>query len=91
MTLPSQDEILTATRLGLIGSDRFLHRFVPEQTATPEEVRTALDNLGRLLGVDGPRWCVGSEEIEDCIELEAPIAGETVAALVIELAARGGE
>jgi tetratricopeptide (TPR) repeat protein len=91
MTLPSQNEILTATRLGLIGSDRYLHRFAPEQIATIDEVRTALDNLSRLLGAEGPRWCLGDLETENCTELEEPIAGETVAALVIGMAAQEAE
>jgi tetratricopeptide (TPR) repeat protein len=91
MTLPSQNEILTATRLGLIGSDRYLHRFDPEQTATPDEVRIALDNLGRLLEVEGPRWCLPNVEIENCTELEEPITGETVAALVIGMAVQEAE
>lgn len=82
--MPSQQEIVTATRLGLIPVDRFDHRFNPLRLATVEETRTAVSTLGELLALDPPQWC--SEEIEDsCILLETPISGEAVAVIVIDM------
>jgi tetratricopeptide (TPR) repeat protein len=88
MTLPAQNEILTAARFGLIESDRILHRFNPERPVTGTEVRHAVDRLARLLDLDGPRWC--SDELEDqtCTELAAPISGEEVASVVIDIVAQ---
>ena len=85
--MPSQQEIVTATRLGLIPVDRFDHRFNPLRLATVEETRTAVSTLGELLALDPPQWC--SEEIEDsCILLETPISGEAVAVIVIDMVVR---
>jgi tetratricopeptide (TPR) repeat protein len=91
MTLPSQEEILTAARLGLIESDQFLHRFHPHRTATGDEVKHAIENLGLLLGVDSPRWCTEDLEDRPCAEIVEPVSGETVAGIVIEMAVRKGE
>lgn len=91
MTMPSQNEILTAARLGLIRSDQFLHRFHPERPVTAAEVRTAIDNLAGLLELERPRWC--SEEADDqpCAAIAEPIYGEAVAAIVIEVVTQEGE
>jgi hypothetical protein len=91
MTLPSQEEILTAARLGLIESDQFLHRFHPQRSATAGEVTHAIDNLGLLLGVESPRWCTVDQEDEPCAEIVEPVSGEHVASIVIEMAVRKGE
>ena len=91
MTLPSQDEILTAVRLGLIESDRFLDRFHPQRLVTADEVRLAVDGLGRLLDLDTPRWCGGDTEDEPCIEVTEPVSGPSVSGIVIELVTREGE
>ena len=90
MTLPSQDEILTATRLGLIESDQFLHRFHPQRPVTAGEVRSTVDNLGRLLNLEGPQWC--SDEIDDqpCAKIVEPVSGESVAGIILELVTREG-
>ena len=90
MTLPSQKEILTAARLGLIESDQFLHRFHPERPVTADEVRFAVDNLGLLLDLGGPHWC--AEEIDDqpCAEMEEPVSGERVVGIVLEMVTREG-
>jgi tetratricopeptide (TPR) repeat protein len=87
MTLPSQNEILTAVRLGLLGSDRLEHRFMPYRLATPEGTRAAIDRLTRLLDLAGPRWCTTPDEVA-CTTLEAPISGEKVGSIVIDLMAR---
>lgn len=91
MTLPSRDEILTATRLGLIESDRFLDRFHPQRPATANEVRYAVDGLAHLLELQSPRWCGGEIEGEPCIEIVEPVSGPHVSGIVIELATRKGE
>ncbi len=91
MTLPSQDEILTATRLGLVESDRLLHRFHPESPVTAEEARSAVENLGRLLDLKGPRWCTGDVDNRPCAEFVEPVSGETVAEVVIDMVTREGE
>ncbi len=91
MTMPSQNEILTAARLGLIESDQFLNRFHPKRPATAIEVRTAVDRLANLLELDGPRWCLEETETEPCAAIAEPISGESVAAIVIEVVTREGE
>jgi tetratricopeptide (TPR) repeat protein len=91
MTLPSQNEILTATRLGLIESDQFLNRFHPERPVTAIEVRSAVDNLARLLELDRPRWCTDEADTQPCAAITEPISGEGVAAIVIEVVTQEGE
>jgi tetratricopeptide (TPR) repeat protein len=89
MRLPSQSEILTAVRLGLLGSDQLERRFMPYQPVTVEATRAAIDRLTGLLDLDGPRWCVTPDD-ESCTMLEAPISGEKVGSIVIDLVARDG-
>lgn len=91
MTLPSQNEILTAARLGLIKSDQFLHRFDPQRFATPAEVRYAVDSLARLLELNSLRWCTDEAEDQPCAAVVEPITGEAVASMVIEVVAQEGE
>jgi hypothetical protein len=88
MTLPSQNEILTAARLGLIDSDRFLHRYQPDRVATPSEVRYAIDGLARLLDLQGPRWCADENGDQPCTTIVEPITGESVAQIVIDVVAQ---
>jgi len=90
MTLPSQNEILTAARLGLIESDQFLHRFHPGRPATTVEVRSAVDNLANLLELEKPLWCVDEADDQPCAAVAEPISGEAVAAIVIEVVTREG-
>ena len=91
MTLPSQNEILTASRLGLIESDQFLNRFHPERPVTAVEVQTAVDNLAHLLELEKPRWCTDEAETQPCAAIAEPITGESVAAIVIEVVTQEGE
>jgi tetratricopeptide (TPR) repeat protein len=91
MTLPSQNEILTAARLGLIRSDQFLHRFNPQRLATANEVRYAVDSLARLLELNSLRWCTDETDDEPCAAVVEPITGEAVASMVIEVVAQEGE
>ena len=91
MTLPSQDEILTATRLGLVESDPLLHRFHPESPVTVEEARSAVENLARILDLEGPRWCTEDVDNRPCTAFVEPVSGETVAEVVIEMVTREGE
>jgi tetratricopeptide (TPR) repeat protein len=83
--MPSQREIITAARLGLIDIDRLEHRFDPHRQVTEAEVREALVALGRLLEVEPPRWCGSAGG--DCVRLESPITGRQVAEIVIAMAA----
>jgi len=87
MRTPSQSEILTAVRLGLLDSDQLEHRFMPYRPVTANEARTAIDRLNVLLNIEGPRWCTGLDD-EPCTTLEPPISGEEVAGIVINLVAR---
>jgi hypothetical protein len=87
MRLPSQNEILAAVRLGLLGSDRLEHRFRPHQPVSAELTRAAIDRLAGLLDLAGPRWCTAEDE-EACTTLEAPISGDKVGGIVIDLVAR---
>ncbi len=91
MTLPSQNEILTAARLGLIESDQFLNRFHPERLVTAAEVRSTVDNLARLLGVERPRWCAEETDTQPCAAIAEPISGEAVAEIVLEVVTQEGE
>jgi tetratricopeptide (TPR) repeat protein len=91
MTLPSQNEILTATRLGLIESDQFLNRFHPERPVTAAEVRFAVDNLARLLELERPHWCLDEADDQPCAAIAEPISGEVVAAIVIEVVTQEGD
>jgi len=91
MTMPSQNEILTAARLGLIESDQFLHRFHPERPVTAAEVRVAVDNLAGLLELERPRWCTEEADDQPCASIAEPIFGEAVAAIVIEVVTQEGE
>jgi hypothetical protein len=91
MTLPSQNEILTAARLGLITSDQFVHRFYPGRPATTGEVRYAVDTLASLLDLERPLWCTEEANDQPCAEIAEPISGESVAAIVLEMVTREGE
>lgn len=83
--MPSQREILTAARLGLLDTDPLEPRFDPHRAVTPREVQTAVTRLGRLLDAAPPNWCKGVAE--GCVALEAPISGELVAEIVIDMVA----
>lgn len=85
--LPSQREVLTATRIGLMEADRVEHLFHPERLVDPEEVRYALDRLNTLLGRNPPDWCAGGEfESNACIQLTTPVSGAEVADAVLRTA-----
>jgi tetratricopeptide (TPR) repeat protein len=90
MTLPSQNEILTAARLGLIATDQFVHRFHPKRPVTAVEVQSAVDSLARLLELESPRWCADETDDQPCAAIIEPISGEAVAAIVIEVVTQEG-
>lgn len=48
-------------------------------------MRTAVTRLGQLLDAPPPNWCDGPAE--DCVRLEAPISGELVGEIVIDMVA----
>ena len=85
--LPSQREVLTAVRIGLLDVDRVEHLFHPERVVDPDEVRYALDRLNTLLGRKPPDWCAeDGPESSDCIELTSPVSGAAVADAVLRTA-----
>ena len=86
--MPSQREIITATRLGLIDIDRLEHRFDPLRQVTAGEVESAITRLGHLLDYPLPAWC-GESTKEPCVSFSNPIAGEQVASVIIEMVAEG--
>ena len=90
MDLPSQNEILTAVRLGLIDSDQLDHTFDPDRPVTAGEAETAIDRLSTLLTLDHPRWCTKTDDDSPCTVLDSPISGARVAGIVIDLVAREG-
>lgn len=80
--MPSQREIITAARLGLIDIDRLEHRFQPLRQVTAGEVRSAITVLGRQLEIPAPRWC-DENTTEPCVSFTPPIAGDQVVDVVI--------
>jgi tetratricopeptide (TPR) repeat protein len=84
--MPSQQEIITAAKLGLIDVDTLEHRFRPLQPVTDEEVRTSISRLCGLLGITAPQWC-GDGNADPCVSFKQPIAGSQVADILIGLAA----
>jgi tetratricopeptide (TPR) repeat protein len=87
MNLPSQDEILTAARFGLVDSDRLEHRFHPARLVTAAEVRSSITTLGRLLEVESPVFCTDEAE-NPCTPLNPPLSGQKVSGIVIDMVAR---
>jgi hypothetical protein len=84
--MPSQKEIITAARLGLINIDRLERRFYPLRPVTEDEVRTSISRLCGLLGIAAPQWC-GDGQTDRCLSFNQPIAGSQVADVLIGLAA----
>ena len=89
MDLPSQNEILTAVRLGLIDSDQIDRSFDPDRPVTADEVRAAIDRVSALLTLDHPHWCISGDD-SPCTSLDPPISGARVAGIGIDLVAREG-
>ena len=87
MNLPSQDEILTAARFGLVDSDRLEHRFNPKRLVTEAEVRSSITTLSRLLEVESPVFCTDEAE-NPCTRLNPPLSGQKVSGIVIDMVAR---
>ncbi len=80
--MPSQREIITAARLGLIDIDRLEHRFQPLRRVTAAEVRSAITVLGNLLQIPAPPWCE-ENTTAPCVGFTPPIAGDQVADVII--------
>lgn len=81
--LPSQREILTAVRIGLLPIDRVEQLFHPDRKVTRDEVRRAIDRLFRQLGEQPPRWCSDDAGASaGCIELPSPVSGAAVADII---------
>jgi len=86
VALKSQNEILTAVRLNLLRADTVEHHFYPEQPTTSTEVRSAIDELCLLINKEPPNWCDPAMlEDDDCTALENPVAGRTVADLILTI------
>ncbi len=84
--LPSQREVVTAVRLGLLDVDEIQHQFVPDRPAEPAEARGAVDGLCRLLHIEPPQWCTNTSEAGDpCARLEAPISGRALADVILQM------
>jgi len=81
--LPCSDEIVTAARLELVGSDPLEHRFYPARPARADEVRDAVDGLCHLLALKPPVWC--PEPGPGCTVLSDPIGGSQLAETVLQL------
>lgn len=82
--MPSQREIITAARLGLIDADRLEHRFHPLQLVTEQEVRSTITVLGQLLAIPPPQFC-DADTAAPCVAFAEPIAGARVADVVIDM------
>lgn len=83
--LPCHREILTAVRCDLLAFDRLDHRFFPSQAARPEEVRSAVEGMCRILDIKPPVWCHGEEVTAGCALISIPVRGEQIAELVSRL------
>lgn len=84
--MPSQREIVTAARIGIMDADRLERRFDPERPVTALETRAAVNALARALELTPPRWC-GEEGGGDCIRIDSPVSGREVADIVIQMLA----
>jgi hypothetical protein len=85
LDLPSQRDIVTAARLGLLPVDRVEHRFDPDRAASLQEVRDAIGRVAGLVGAVPPVWCGASNMVSSCMELTAPVDGKRVTDLVLSL------
>ena len=83
--LPAPVKILTAVRCNLFAFDRLDHRFFPSQVARPEEVRSAVEGMCRILDIKPPVWCHGEEVTAGCTVISIPVRGEQIAELVSRL------
>ena len=86
--MPSQREIITAARLGLIDVDRLEHRFRPLRIATAQEIRSAITVLGQLLEIPPPQFC-NAGTTEPCVAFAQPVTGDQVADVIIDMVAKG--
>lgn len=88
--LPSQREVVTVVRLGLMQVDLVQHQFDPDRKADPAEARSALTRLCELLRIKAPIWCTESSGAgESCTRLEAPLSGTALATVILQ-ATHGG-
>ncbi len=83
--LPSQREVVTVVRLGLLQVDYLQHQFDPDRSTTPSEARAAVDRLCRLLDIEPPPWCAESSAAGDsCVLLESPVSGTALADVILQ-------
>jgi tetratricopeptide (TPR) repeat protein len=84
--LPSQREIVTAVRTGLLNADPLEYRFFPDRVARPREIRSAVSLLCALLDLYPPVWCDPEDVVSSsCIDLFGPMSGAELAALLLRL------
>ena len=83
--LPSQREVVTVVRLGLMNVDQLQHEFNPDEPADPLEARFAVERLCRLLDLEPPPWCTETSTAgESCARLERPMSGRAVADVILQ-------
>jgi tetratricopeptide (TPR) repeat protein len=85
LDLPSQRDIVTAARLGLLSVDRVERRFDPDRIASIPEIQNAIERLTALVGVPPPVWCGVSNVVSSCLELTAPVDGKDVTDVVLSV------
>ncbi len=83
--LPCLRRVLTAVRFDLLAVDRLDHRFFPSRAARPEEVRSAVEGLCRILDLQPPVWCREGGATAGCTLVSEPVRGQQVAAMVSRL------
>lgn len=88
--LPSQREVITAVRLGILGIDQLERHFAPNRVATRTEVRRAMERIAELLDVSAPSWC-GDDPVvgSGCTPLALPLTGRAVAEIMLALVEGG--
>lgn len=86
--VPSQREILTVVRLGLMAVDQLEHRFHPDRSATAAETRSAIDAALAALGGDPVEWCADTVVSSACYTLATPVSGHDVTAVLLGVAER---
>jgi hypothetical protein len=71
----------------MMNVDEIEHRFHPDRMARPEEIQRAVDRLFKLLDQQPVQWCEeGSVISSSCTALPAPVSGEAVAKIILDVA-----
>lgn len=78
-------EVLTGNRCNLLVVDRLKHRFFPTRATRSEDVRSAIEEMCRILDIKPPVWCHGEDVTAGCDLTSIPVGGKQVADLVSRL------